>query len=199
MQQPWMARVSFDEEEDAYVGVLDGASTVFWDNEELVGNDRLVDLIAERAEEVRQDFDARELVRASIEPDLQQMELQPTLPRDLSAVDVVRDALGMAALDPERELTPFQQRALAVRDHIRAEELRVRGVHLQVLGPDIQGISRKILGIPDGFDDRAVYLLYVQLADEAEQAIVFPEELGVRRTAYDRPGLLKVYYTVGDA
>ena len=196
MGQPWLARVHYDEEEDAYIGTLDDVSTVFWDQGELVGNDHLVDLIADRADEEQQDFDARPLVRESLLLMLKEMELQPFLPKDLSAINVVRDALGLAALSSERELTPFQRRARQVARCIREQGLTLTGFRLQVLGPEVQGIARQMFGVPEGFEDQVVYLAHVKLVDDAESDVEFPEALQICRTTYDRPGLLRVYFTV---
>ena len=169
---------------------------MFWEQDCLVGSDHLVDLLADQANEVQEDFDIRELVVEALTELLEQMERQPQLPAKLDAVNIVRRAVGMEALSHDRELRPYQVVALRLRDIIKQKQAPLTSYQLEYLSADASEMNRKILGVPDGLEGQAVYYVYFQLGDDYEEEIDFSTVPQVKKAAYQRAGLLVVYFTV---
>ncbi|HIB67355.1 MAG TPA: hypothetical protein EYO33_20185 [Phycisphaerales bacterium] len=195
MAEPWLAVVKEDEECEYFTADLEEIGGMFWEQDCLVGSDHLVDLLAERANEVQEDFDIRELVVEALTELLEQMERQPQLPAKLDAVNIVRKAVGMEALSHDRELRPYQVVALRLRDIIKEKQAPLTSYHLERNPADASEMHRKMLGIPEGLDGQTVYYVYFQMGDYEEE-IDFSTVPQVKKAAYQRAGLLVVYFTV---
>ena len=196
MAEPWMSVVKEDEECEYFTADLEDIGGMFWEQDCLVGSDHLVDLLADQANEVQEDFDIRELVVEALTELLEQMERQPQLPAKLDAVNIVRRAVGMEALSHDRELRPYQVVALRLRDIIKQKQAPLTSYQLEYLSADASEMNRKILGVPDGLEGQAVYYVYFQLGDDYEEEIDFSTVPQVKKAAYQRAGLLVVYFTV---
>jgi hypothetical protein len=197
MKKPWLAEVTPDvHDPEFFQANAPGIGSSFRDKECLIGLDTLQDLMSDKAEELKKDFDIRDSIKESIIPELNHMESQIYLPKNLVPINIVREVLGLPKLEKERALKEFQTIGINIVRKFKEANIKIKHLSLQTYTSPRSAMSDSVLGIPDGLEDKTIYKLVIDTVEEKEHEIDFKMIEEIKKIQYDRPGLAGIYYVL---
>lgn len=186
--------IKVDKTPSGELSVTSDAISFRFDEEALFGSDELADLIYDEAYNIGKSFDASKLVIDVLQPILDQMAIQPELPKNLTAVNIVRESIGLPPLSANRTLSESAKIAKNILTHLKNENIAVEYYDFKELKAPLQPMIKMLNRIPKDLEADIYYTLTVETIEKKEFELDFGVIPEIKSYGYDRPGLLKMCF-----